>query len=384
MPVSPVRISVYDSEGAPQDWVGAPLSVAVHPRAAGASDATLVLDHDDEQVPVLMAEGARCAVDLLVDPVGQVWSSLAVGEVAERSGASDAAMTRTFTVADARMLVMGLLVHPAPASAPAPGVMTTVGGASREVTGPAETVLKTLVAENAAWQGMDVRVAPDQGRGSTVTASSRFGALAELWPDLAAAGVLPVVDVDGPGWSLDVVTTTTVPGVLTQASGIVQPGSWKALPPTLTRCVVLGAGEGPDREALLLVDTEAEARWSPRVGTRDARDVGDAADPYQVMLARGMAELAAGAESAQVSAELSQTEEWRYGVSFGLGDTVTVRLDGAPDITAMVSEVTVTWDTSGGLLVVPHVGDVDTSFDAVVATALASLDRRLDRSGRQT
>jgi len=380
MPANPIRITVWDAAGALMDWVGTSLSVRVTARAAAPSEAVIVLDSDDEQVGPLAAPGSRAAVDLLVDPATETWSRLVVGEVVERSGSSQEASTTTFTIGDARSLVLGLAIHPAPAMAPVAGVATTVGAAQRSITGPAETVLKTLVGENAAWQGLTTSIVPDLRRGAQITIDTRFGQLADMWDDFLAAGIMPVVDVAGPGWSVDVEPTATNPQVLTQASGIVQGGTWKALPPTVTRSVVLGAGEAANRQVVMVVDTEAEKRWGPRAVVRDARGVnaGDTAG----LIAQGLSDIADGAATAQVTASLSQTEDFRFGVTFGLGDTVTVRLDGAPDITSTVSEVVVTWDTSSGLVVVPHVGDTDTTFEAVIATAVAALDSRVRTSGR--
>jgi hypothetical protein len=380
---SPIRVAIYDRDGHPQDWLGAPLSVSVKARVSAASDATVTADADDPQGAVMMEPGSRVVIDLLVDPAEGRRQVLLAGEVTQRSGAPGQIDGATeFVVEDARGLIMGLLIAPSPSSMPDPGTLGTVGAESRTLTGPAETVLKTLVAENAGWQGVPVVVAPDQGRGQTVTMAARFDAIGEYWAGFVAAGVVPVVTVGSDGsWLFDVSIPTEIVDVLTQASGVVQPGSWKVLRPSVTRVVVLGSGEAADRQVVTVVDSAVEAQWGARVITRDARDT-EAGD-LTTMIARAQEDLTKGAPSAQVTTELSETEDFRFGVTFNLGDTVTVRMTGAPDITSAVSELDVTWDTSNGLLVVPHVGDADTSFSAVVASALASVDRRLNRMGRQ-
>jgi hypothetical protein len=48
-----------------------------------------------------------------------------------------------------------------------------------------------------------------------------------------------------------------------------------------------------------------------------------------------------------------------------------------------VTEIAVTWDTSNGLLVVPHVGDVNVSSQAIMTTAISTLAASVARQGRK-
>jgi hypothetical protein len=377
VPVLPFRLSVLDHAGASQDWVGAPLSVAATIRVEPASDVTITLDADDPQVDVLTAPGSRLVVEYLADPLSGTWVHLASGLVGERSGTSGTAPTRTFSLVEARTVVLGLV------SVPSPTLPIDAQTAEyRTVTGPAETVLKTLVAENAAWCGLPVTVATDHGRGDTITAKIRFAHLSDLLPQLSDAGLVVDARVSGGGWWLDVREPDTWPDVLTQASGVVQPGSWKMLPPTVTRAVVLGGpGEGVARPAAQVLDgTGLESAWG--VVLPSVIDASQATSA-PLMTSSGNLLLGAGRPTAQVSAQLSETDDFRAWVTFVPGDTVQVQLVGAPVIAAQVTEIAVTWDTSNGLLVVPHVGDVNVSSQAIMTTAISTLAASVARQGRK-
>src|SRR5699024_6880157 len=119
---------------------------------------------------------------------------------------------------------------------------------------------------------------------------------------------------------------------LTESSGIVQAGSWSQKPPTVTRVVVAGPGEGRARKFVTVQDTAAEGQWGVSIEeVRDARDV-EEDDPQmeQTLLARGQETLDEGAAQYTLTATLSETENFRFGVAYDLGDRLPVQLRGAP------------------------------------------------------
>src|SRR5690606_12693345 len=110
----------------------------------------------------------------------------------------------------------------------------------RTITGAAETVVKTLVAENAITRlGLPVTCATDQARGDTITVDARFAPLADvLFPAVEQAGLGVVVYQEGAGLVVDVVAPGEHPRVLSEASGAVQSWSLAASSPGATRVVV--------------------------------------------------------------------------------------------------------------------------------------------------
>lgn len=378
MTTSPLRLSVFDRAGAPMDWIGAPLAVSAVRRRSAASDLVVTLDGDDEQVGVLTEPGARLRCDYLADPATGTWKHLVSGLVGERAGDSTEADVREFAVVDAWSVIMGLVAKPVPAAA-----LSAQTAAYRTLSGPAETVLKTLVAEAATFAGLGVTMPANLGRGGPVEASLRFHHLADrLYPQLDTAGVVVDARLEGGAWWLDVRLVETYPTVLKQSSGVVVGGPWKVHPPTGTRVVVGGAGEGEDREWVLVVDTALEAAWGLSLPVVvDARDV-DYGDTT-TLTARGWQALAECGPAVSVNTQMSETDDFRFGVTFDVGDVLPLQLDGAPELTAAVTSVEVSWTADDGLLVVPHVGDDNTTFEGTVASTLALLASRVGDEARR-
>jgi hypothetical protein len=370
--VHPFRITVLDVNGDPQDWVGAPLEVHATIRAAQASIASIELDSDDEQVGVLTAAGSACVLEYAYDPLDpDAWLFLVSGIVGERTGESSAAGTRTFEVLDDWAYVMGIVGVPNPA-----GGIADQGDdeAYYTVTGPAETVVKTHVAAAAAWHGIPVTIAPDLGRGDTITVAVRMHKLADrLFPAVTQAGIgVSVQRVDGE-LVLDCYEPAVLTEPLTEASGVVLSGKFNAQPPTVTRVIVGGGGEGTARTFLLVVNTAVEAAWGIVLASFvDARDTSDPA----VMTARAWEVLNEGAPRSGLAAELAETDDFRVGVTVNVGDVVPVQLTGAPLITDTVTEAVWDWTADEGLVVTPHVGEVAGTFEELAAAAVAQIAAR--------
>lgn len=365
----PLTIAVYDRDLQPMDWVGAPLSVDLVLRHNAAGSLTFELDADDEQVEALNTPGARVVVQYSPDPDDPASPRRRLsGRVHELEGTTTGAQTRAFTVVDDWQVFARLLGWPNPA-----GPITAQGDeeAYWRSSGPAETVLKEAVSVNAHRSVPAVTVVPSLGRGDPIAASLRFHPLADrLFPAVDQAGVgVSVLQGDG-ALVVDCYTPATYPATLTEESGIVAAGSYTITAPVATRAVVLGGGEGTARIARLVVDAAAEAEWGFTAEVVvDARDTTDTA----LLDQRGAEALAEGAATASVTATLSETEEWRFGATFDLGDLVPIQLNGAPVITDVVREVAITWTPGDGLVVTPRVGDIETTATAVIGRAIRKI-----------
>lgn len=364
---SPLVLEVFDKNLAPMDWVGAPLDVSATIRYNAASSLEFSVDADDEQVEILNAPGSRLRVWYIPDeraPDERVF--LISGRIEVRDGDSTGAQTRTYTVHDDWHVAMSLEGWPNPAGTIAQ--QGDEGAYYTPPTGPAETVLKQIVAANAPRQLPALTVVPTQGRGSNITASVRFHPIEDrLFPAVDQAGVGVTVRQVGSGIVLDCYTPTVEDVVLTEESGIVTDGSFRISAPTATRAVILGGGVGTARVTRQVIDTAAETLWGFREEiVIDARDTTSTA----VMDARGWQALKENAATSSVTAGLSETDDWKFGVAFNLGDLVPIQLNGAPPITDRVREVGFKWTPDNGLEVTPRVGNVENSPVATIGAAI--------------
>jgi hypothetical protein len=377
----PLELTVYDAAGTPQDTV-VPASCAFVPRWNRVGTGALVIDHDDPQAEVLTANGSRLGVRYRYDPADpSATMHVMTGAIQERELKGDLGKRlRAFTVADDSDLFDYLLGWPNPT-----GTETQQG--DDEVydtrTGPAETVLKAFVSANLSHHPsrLPIVVPASLGRGASISASLRFHPLRDrLWPAVDAAGITVSVRQDAATLRLEVDVPDVYPETLTEASGVVAPDSELALtPPTCTRALVLGQGEGLARQVVLVAPggsrttrTPLEQEWGMiREVVIDARDTNDPA----VLAVRGAQAIAEGAPQAKGTVRLSETEDFRYGVAVNLGTTVTVELNGQPAITDRVREVTLAWDAESGLSVTPAIGDAPRSQQDAIRRALNNVLR---------
>lgn len=368
-----LRFVVYDVDGVRRRWVSAPLEARCVHLHNEPSTATLTLDADDDVVPILRAAGTRCAVEYRP---GTEWVRLWTGPVGDRTGEGpDVTAAASFEVRDDIELLWGILGWPNPA-----GDETEQGDedATYTVTGPAETVLKTLVTANLTrYPDLPLTVATDLARGATITVAVRMQPLADvLLPALTQAGlgVRIVQPDDDPGLVLDVYEGATYPATLTEASGVITGGKWSVTPPTATRVVVGAAGGGTARVFRTFVDTALEAAWGPtyvREVFVDAADVKvDDPDRDAKLAARAAQALAEGASAASVDCALAETDRFRYLGAVNLGDTVPVQVAGSPPLTAPVTGAVLETTPSDGLTVTVQLG-VPTDHGARLIRAVA-------------
>jgi hypothetical protein len=206
-------------------------------------------------------------------------------------------------------------------------------------------------------------IAPDQGRGPTVTVQWRFHSIFErLKALLEQHNAMVDVLMDEAG----VLHAEYRPGVnvakpFDVLSGTLSSWEWQNQPPTVTRVVVGGQGEGAARKLVSVVDTAREAWWNMVIEHFvDARDIEGTAD--QPLIDRGWEYLAEGKEKTGVNLGIVSTQQRPYGGDYRVGDLVTVHTgDSRAAITAPLSAVTVTQD-SNGRRVEPSIDTIETTY----------------------
>lgn len=372
----PFRLTVFDKAFVRRGTIGAVESLSVAVRRNAAGDAVFVLPADHRRVPDLLADGARCTVHYRWSPSSDELYLLS-GRVVERTGAgSTVAATRTFQVIDDFSLFGEVLGWPVP-----DGSLTGQNVEYHRVRGPAETVVKTIAGANFSRLGLPVTVPASSGRGATIDVSIRFHPLLErLFPAADQAGVVVQLRQEGAGLLLDVREPATYPRTLTEESGVVEDGEFTLKAPTATRVVIGAHGEGTARYFYRKIDSALEAAWGaagkPFVVERfvDARDVENDGNRTQRLEARADEALAEGAPKATLKARLAETDAFRFGKTFDVGDEVAVQLAGAPVLTDVVREVQLEWSQGSGMTVTPLVGEWS---DSTLDVALQYVGRAL-------
>lgn len=355
-PAFDVELWTKDLTG--REWLGAYRSLTLTPRHNLQPTGQLVIDSDRDIAGMLTTPGCRYRALLDGDHV----SSGMVRTVAGTFG-TDGALT--VQLEDDWRLLRRILGWQVPGSA----IGSQSAAEYATYTGPAETVVKNLIAANVTRLGaalqQPVTIAASLGRGATITVQTRMHAPADrLFPlvDQAGVGVTVRQAADGSGLVVDCYEPTTFPVDLSHDSGTLDGGSWTRIPPEATRVVVAAGGEGTARVHREYVDAAAEAAWGDLIeGYVDARDIDPAAANLEALMsARGAEALAAAKARAGLSLELVESDTFRYGGADGIrvGDRVTVALAAGLDpVTDVVREATITDSHDNGLTATPIVGE---------------------------
>lgn len=373
-------VTLYTKDLQRIGWVDDPVQLTVTPRHNQQPTSSITLPADHPKVPALSAPGTRVVIELHDE-------HLTSGPVRLKSSrGAGPARTRTFQVADDFRILPDLLGWPVPAAA-----ITAQGAAEHDVrTGPAETVLKGFLTANlarvAAALPVPVTIAPDLGRGATVTVQARMQALADrLFPVVDQAGVGVTVRQTLTGLTVDCYTPTQWPLDLSEDGGALVANDWSLQPPTVTRVVVGCDGEGTARVFRQYVDTAAEAAHGVVIEQFvDARDLKSTDPGFEALAAaRGAEALAAGAATAGLSIKLAETDTFRYGgQGVHVGDLLTIELAPAVGavpavtITDVLRSATLSWSPDDGGTVTPVVGTRDDDPTQTLIRALSTVARR--------
>ncbi|WP_304454448.1 hypothetical protein [Nocardiopsis sp. YSL2] len=265
------------------------------------------------------------------------------------TGRPDGAETSTFTgISDTS--AFRLIIYPLYTTAiAATGVKHTVD--RTKITGPAETVMGTLIDQQAGAAALTARRHPglvipiSQGRGPTITSAERFtdlhehtfflGAGANLgWRELQngavlEAGVYEPRDLTGEmGFSVEL--------------GNVDTYTYELTPPEVTHLIIGARGQGADR--LLFQYVQASPLWPNLVieEFNDSRDLKQQADgpedtewvaPAVATAQQAEERFAEGAATQTVAFDLLPTDGLIWGEDVDLGDRVNFDTPGGPSPT---------------------------------------------------
>lgn len=281
----------------------------------------------------------------------------------------------------------------------------------------AESAIKDLAYINMVRRmGRPVTVAANLDRGGNALAAGvlpavRFDPLDEAVAPLlewSGLGLRLWQDDTNPTINLDVWEPAVWAQTLTVESGIVGDGTWSKQYPEATRAVVGGPGELAARAFRAVNDgTGLEAEFNDivevfREGTGAPIPWPDAvADTLRVakyyllrpevdpvaktiftnfLDTAGGKALSDGAPTSGLSMELSETETFYFGGDGGiqLGDIVTASSRGI-EFTDRVTEASLSFDASDGLVVTPRIGDRRDDPDVALALAINALARAVGR-----
>lgn len=360
--MNPFTISVTDKAFGQRETIGNPTQLTVVPRHMQQPTASLVVPFTHAAVPLLMTAGARVEIDYMGQHlVGGIVSSI-------QGDGLKATSTLTVQVSDDYRLVTRMLAWPVPTGTVTSGSVSGQTVEYRTLTGPAETVLKSVIVENATRLGLPVTVLASMGRGATITATFRFHPIADRVIGLAdAAGVGLTVVRSGSGFVVDCYTPRVYPTVLTETSRVVRDWSWNRSSPSATRVIVGGQGNGVARTFRRVIGTTLESTWGDVVEVfTDANDLTTSAD----LDARAAQTLVDNAPAAGLSVSLAENGDFRYdpsgaGASVRVGDLISMEVGPGIVVTDVLREATLSYSAGGGLKVTPTVGDSQSTDDQI-------------------
>lgn len=370
------RIDIYDRN---RQWV-APLGpfqgLTGTKRFDNVSDFEVRVKATHNRLAQLLEPGARLRLRLRGETFieGPIRSHNAAGP-----GPGIAGEFR-FGVEDNFRILRNFLIYQVPG-----GTMAEQAGSYHyEDTGPAETVFKNIAGLNILSRTVEpVTIAPDLGRGPTITSSARMATIYnEMFPLLESLNLGVKVDTTPEGLILDVYEPGVFPNKLTESSRIVRKWTYDMQAPDVTHVVVGGNGDGATRNFYELIDTEREALWGDRIEVFvDARD---APDP-EASLVRATESLFDGRGAASMKVKLAETRNFQFGGEGGLkvGQQVTcVVANGTVEVTDILREVDFSWDVESGLDINAQIGRVtDPTMQMISAiTRLSSSVSKLKAS----
>jgi len=167
---APFHLYVCDHDGKRVELLRDPASFSLKQRLTAAGTGSLPLPASHDRIPELMAGGARWA---LRSPfTGLLATGILRGDQGQAHhdahGGAEQIGTATWTLVDDLALLSDWLVFP------------PSGAAQETVTGPAETVARSLIMSAANRLGVPVSFPATQGRGATISVTARYQPLAAV------------------------------------------------------------------------------------------------------------------------------------------------------------------------------------------------------------
>lgn len=239
--------------------------------------------------------------------------------------------------------------------------LTTATDAYDVRTGVASTIMRAYVNDNAGPAADSTRRVPglvlaaDPVLGPSITGRGRFQALQELLATLALAGGDLGFRVVQAGSSIEFQVyqpvNKTAAIVISPELGSLSEFEYREQGPEANFAVVGGSGQGAARVISAAGDSASSVRYGRMEVFVDRRDTTDAAELAQAR----EEELAAKADRSSLTAQPVDTEAFTFGTDYGLGDRVTVMIDGEP-VQDVIREVQVRLTPEEGARAFPVVG----------------------------
>lgn len=256
------RIAIYDKNRVFQGQIGNPASLEVTVRHNLVSTLKMAVPLGHDQLPKLMADGARLKVSFKGE---HLISGPVTADELVTDGVSG---LYTVTVEDDFRVLREILGWPVPTSA----IGSQSGAEYRTYTGNAESIIKNAVSENGVTRMAvpGLTVATNLNRGATVPGgvAFRMHPLADLlFPAVEDAGLGVTVKQDGANLVLDVYQPVTFPRTLSVKGRTLQQATMTRTRPTASRAIVGGSGEGKARYFRQLTDSARETLYGMRAET---------------------------------------------------------------------------------------------------------------------
>lgn len=369
-----IRFVIYDKDDSYQRTVFARNSDTVLP-ANVAPTSLFVVDDDDVALPDLLQDGARCAYRFR----GVEWFR---GMVSKVDGVGPRGSTTMLVEGDFRKL-WDWQGSPKPTDDDL-STQRTIDQEYARYTGVTEAVARAALVANFARLGVPWDVAPSSGRGASgQRVEFRWHPLAEkLVPLLDAADLIAELSYEAGTVMVSFRSGVTLPKPITEYTGVMDGYRFNKTKPTATRAVVGGAGEGVEREFIRRVDAARETAWGDIVETfRDSRMSDTSAD----LSSDALAALADGAPTVGIGMDMQESDRFKFGETFLVGDRIPVRLDRLGDalFTERITQVEITETPDEGVVVTPRLGAVEDSPDAELGAVVARLARGVRDQGRR-
>lgn len=251
------------------------------------------------------------------------------------------------------------LAHPEPASSVPPYSVSEYDVR----TGQCSTILRQYVNVNRGPSAIVPRRVPglalasDPLLGTTVTGRARWQILLDLLKELAVSGGDIGFKVEQSGTALNFTVYQGVDRTATvkfsEDNGTLSAFDYTAEAPDATYIYCGGGGEGTARTIKEGQDADLVAAWGRFEKFRDRRDTTDSTELGQTITE----ELAESGEKASLSITPIDIPGQTYGVHYGLGDRVTVVIDGTP-VQEAIREVTLAYTPDGPQTIKPTIGTV--------------------------
>lgn len=326
----------------------------------GVGKWSLRLPAEHAAVGALLTEGSGVIVH---GPAGTLFSGPTSTPTVSATLADPRGMVTIDGVTDDTIL-WRRLAYPTPTSAD-----VTAQIAAYDVrTGRADAVMHAFVSANlgpsapASRRVNALTFAAVVGLGPTVTKSARFDVLGDLLGEIATAAGLRfrVVQVGATlRFEVTEVTDRSATVRFDLRNGTLSSHEFAQSPPSLTRAIVAGQGQGEERtfvERTTAAGLAAESLWGPFGRVERFLDQRNTDDPTELQQAGDKALAEDGATAVAVKAVASDDLTMLFALDWNVGDAVTVVIDGQePSSTVTSATLLVGRD---GVKVGATIGDV--------------------------